>query len=128
MPNTQIANPNLVETSIAADSSREELPNNSQANLNGNTSIHETLNYSGISQPLVIPHLPSVENNKKKLDIAFLFSDPLVMKDDSKKLIPFTENIDTEGEFLRLCRFLSDANKNKQIILKRDSANSNNLR
>ena len=66
-------------------------------------------------------------SHKKKLDIAFLFSDPLVRFVDGA-LQEFPHTIDTEGEFYRLMRHLEKSQLNKQITVKRQAANFMTLR
>ena len=65
--------------------------------------------------------------HKKKLDIAFLFSDPLV-RFVNGALQEFPHTIDTEGEFYRLMRHLEKSQLNKQITVKRQAANFMTLR
>ena len=67
------------------------------------------------------------QSDKKKLDIAFLYSDPLIFISDEKQIKPFPQTIDTEGEFSRLCRFLEERNQGMTVTVKRDAANNRTL-
>lgn len=72
------------------------------------------------------------KHSQKKLDIAFLFSDPLVLlkqhQNGALELEEFPRNIDTEGEFYKLMRHLEKSHLNQQIVVKRVAANFLTLR
>lgn len=84
-------------------------------------------NHQGETNETISNPSPQKINSQKKLDLAFLFSDPLVHIQKGK-LEEFPRNIDTEGEFYRLMRHLEKSHLNQQIAVKRLAANYLTLR
>ncbi|TNV87843.1 hypothetical protein FGO68_gene1372 [Halteria grandinella] len=64
---------------------------------------------------------------KKKLDIAFLYSDPLIYINKEKRREAYPQIIDAEGEFGRLRRFLEQKVKDRVLSIKREPANKDTL-
>ncbi len=58
--------------------------------------------------------------------MAFLYSDPLMMKHKQKD-VPFSDPLDTEKEFQHLCLYLSTHNPKKKFYVKREAATRSSL-